>query len=262
MPDWPGTSDFRGEILHSADFGPRERYRGRRVLVVGAGNSGTDVLNHLSRVATGQLWVSVRHGPVVFPNRLLGFPVQLTGPLMERLPLATVDRLLVITERLAFGRLSRWGLCRHPVGAATRMATTGTGPATDSGFIAALKAGKVEVVPEIEAFEQDSVRLTDGRRLDPDMVIAATGYGTGLDEMLGHLGVLDQRGVPVVNGPATAPGCPGLRLTGMRPYLGGYLRNAGRAGRAIAGAIEAELARRSQSDILDRPLPRRAGEAA
>ncbi len=262
LPDWPGAPDFRGEILHSADFGPRERYCGKRVLVVGAGNSGTDVLNHLSCVETGQLWVSVRHGPVIFPTRLLGFPIQLTGPLMERLPLATVDRLLVLTERLAFGRLSRWGLCRHPTGAATRMATTGTAPAIDNGFVAALKAGKVEVVPEIEAFEQDSVRLTDGRRLNPDTVISATGYDTGLEKMLGHLGVLDERGVPVVNGPATAPGCPGLRFTGMRPYLGGYLRDAGRAGKAIAAAIEADLARRPQAEARDLSRPRQTGEAA
>lgn len=262
LPDWPGAAEFRGEILHSADFGPRERYRGKRILVVGAGNSGTDVLNHLSRVETGQLWVSLRHGPVVFPTRLLGFPIQLTGPLMERLPLAAVDRLLVITERLAFGRLSRWGLRRHPMGAATRMARAGTAPAIDDGFIAALKAGKVEVVPEIAAFEQDSVRLTDGRRLDPDMVIAATGYGTGLEKLLGPLGVLDERGVPLVNGPETVPGCPGLRFTGMRPYLGGYLRDAGRAGKAIAAAVEADLAGRPQAEARDVSPPRRAGEAA
>ncbi|WP_193367923.1 flavin-containing monooxygenase [Pelagibius marinus] len=262
LPDWPGASDFRGEILHSADFGPRERYRGKRVLVVGAGNSGTDALNHLSRVETGQLWVSLRHGPVIFPTRMLGFPIQLTGPLMERLPLATVDRLLVITERLAFGRLSRWGLRRHPVGAATRMATTGTAPAIDNGFIAALKAGKVEVVPEIEAFEPEGVRLIDGRRLTPDMVVAATGYGTGLEKLLGPLGVLDGRGVPLVNGAETVPGCPGLRFTGMRPYLGGYLRDAGRAGKAIAAAIEAELARRPRAEARDLSQPRQAGEAA
>jgi cation diffusion facilitator CzcD-associated flavoprotein CzcO len=262
LPDWPGADGFRGEILHSADFGPRERYRGKRVLVVGAGNSGTDVLNHLSRVETGPLWVSVRHGPVVFPTRLLGFPVQLSGPLMERLPLTTVDRLLEITERLAFGRLSRWGLRRHPVGAATRMATTGTAPAIDDGFIAALKAGKVEIVPEIEAFEPEGVRLTDGRRLTPDVVIAATGYGTGLEPLLGPLGVLDERGVPVVNGAATAPGCPGLRFTGMRPYLGGYLRDAGRAGKAVAAAIEGDLARRPQAEARNLSQPRQTGEAA
>lgn len=262
LPDWPGAAGFRGEILHSADFGPRERYRGKRVLVVGAGNSGTDVLNHLSRVETGEVWVSVRHGPVIFPTRLLGFPVQLTGPLMEKLSLTTVDRLLEITERLAFGRLARWGLRRHWVGAATRMARTGVAPAIDNGFIAALKAGKVEVVPEIEAFEPDSVRLIDGRCLKPDVVIAATGYETGLEKLLGHLGVLDTRGVPVVNGAETAPGCPGLRFTGMRPYLGGYLRDAGRAGRAIAAAIEAELSLGPRSDAQKRSLPRRAGEAA
>ena len=51
VPDWPGCGGFAGVIRHSADFGDLGQYRDKRVLVVGAGNSGTDVLNHLGSIA-------------------------------------------------------------------------------------------------------------------------------------------------------------------------------------------------------------------
>lgn len=75
LPDWPGRNSFNGEILHAADLGDIKRYAGRDILVIGSGNSGTDVLNHLSRVDTGKVWVSLRHGPTIMPTRLFGFPM-------------------------------------------------------------------------------------------------------------------------------------------------------------------------------------------
>jgi cation diffusion facilitator CzcD-associated flavoprotein CzcO len=72
MPDWPGVGSFSGELLHSAQLGDVARFSGKSVLVVGAGNSGADVMNHLARIKTGPVWVSVRRGPTVFPTRLLG----------------------------------------------------------------------------------------------------------------------------------------------------------------------------------------------
>ena len=237
MPDWPGTDGFGGEILHAANFGDAARYRGRRVLVVGAGNSGTDLLNHLASVETGEVWVSVRHGPAMAPTRFLGFPTQLISPLLDALPLAAADRVLDLTDWLAFGNLRKHGLPRHWQGGATRLAETSTAPAIDKGFVAALKAGKVTVVPEIERFEPTAVRLTDGQRVEPDIVVAATGYRTGLAPMLGHLGVLDEREAPVVHGDQQDPRWPGLWFNGMRPPLSGTLGAVGRTGQRIAAAI-------------------------
>ena len=90
IPDWPGREGFAGELIHAARFGRADRFRGKRVLVVGAGNSGTDVLNHLVRQETAALWVSVRNGPTVLPTRVLGIPLQLLSPLMAPLPAKVV----------------------------------------------------------------------------------------------------------------------------------------------------------------------------
>ncbi|WP_210164286.1 hypothetical protein [Mesorhizobium sp. LSJC268A00] len=87
----------------------------------------------------------------------------------------------------------------------------------------------------VAAFEGAAVRLNDGTVLEPDVVIAATGYRTDLEAMLGDLGVLD-KGVPKANG-GTPSGQPGLWFIGMRPSLTSYFHSAGLQAEAIARQI-------------------------
>ena len=240
IPDWPGRADFERKLIHSADFGDLAQYEDKKVLVIGAGNSGTDILNHLSGIETEKCWVSLRHGPTIFPTRLYGFPVQLSSLLMSKVPTRVVDKALALTEFIAFGNLSKWGLHKHPHGAATRLKQTGISPAIDKGFIAALKAGNTKVVPEVRAFETGSVILSNGQRIEPDIVIAATGYRTGLESMIGHLGVLDRFEVPTIHGAVLRSDYPGgMYFTGMRPGLTGFFHAAGEVGKEIANAVDA-----------------------
>lgn len=241
IPDWPGRERWRGRLIHSAELGDVSQYADKRVLVVGAGNSGTDVLNHLSRIPTCSLHVSVRHGSVMVPTWFLGFPVQLGSPLMEKLPLWLIDRMLAVTERLAFGDLRRFGLPSRE-GGASRLLREGISPAIDRGFVAALKAGNARIVGPIREFEHDSVILDDGRRLQPDIVIAATGYRTGLEPFLGSLGVLGGRGLPRIDANGEALGVRGLWFAGMSPRLTGYFWAARRNSRLMAEAIGKRLA--------------------
>ena len=237
IPAWKGRETFAKPLLHAADFGELTDYRKRRILVVGAGNSGTDILNHLTSIETEQLWVSVRHGPVIFPVRLFGIPMQLLSPLFAVMPVRVADALLALTEFIAFGKLEKWGLCKHPQGGITRLLDSGTAPAIDNGFVASLKAGKVTVVPAIERFEENSVHLADQQTIEPDIVIAATGYHTGLQSILGHLEVLDDAGVPKIHGDEQMDAYPGLWFTGMQPRLTGFFQLAGSTARKIARAI-------------------------
>jgi cation diffusion facilitator CzcD-associated flavoprotein CzcO len=91
----------------------------------------------------------------------------------------------------------------------------------------------------VTAFEGSSVVLTDRTRLDADVVIAATGYRTGLEPLVGQLGVLTDAGVPTAGGDVCAE--PGLWFLGLwsRPSLIGYTstqaeRLTARIARAIA----------------------------
>jgi len=251
MPAWPGRESFGGEIRSAADLGDVTRYAGRRVLVVGAGTSGSDVLNHLAGVNTREVWVSVRHGPGVLPTRIGGVPLQLLSPLMVPLPARLLDAAFALTERLAFGNLRRFGLPRHPDGTATRLARDGVGPAFDLGFVAALKAGRIAAVPAVRAFCGRMVELVDGRRLAPDVVICATGYRPGLESMVGHLGVLDSRGIPHTLDRAGSSPLPGLRFAGMAPQLTGQFA----AARREAAAIARDIVRRQRAPAR-KPMPR------
>ena len=243
IPDWAGRDGFTGELGSAADIGNVSRYAGKRVLVVGCGTSGSDVLNHLAQVDTRELLVSVRHGPAVLPTRLLGLPIQLPSPLMTLLPPRVLDAVFRFTQRLVFGDLRKRGLPSHPDGAATRLLREGVGPAFDQGFVAALKAGRIRAVPPVQGFDGAQVVLADGSRVEADVVICATGYRPGLESMVGHLGVLDGRGIPRTFGQAGGSALPGLRFAGMTPRLTGQFLTA----RSEARAITRELTNRQRS---------------
>lgn len=238
IPRWPGLKGFAGELLHVAHLGHIQRYRNRRVLVVGAGNSGTDALNHLVRIQTKKLWVSVRNGPTIQPTRFMGIPLQLLSPLMASLPLRVTDALMAATERQFFGNLKAYRLPKHPKGGATRLIREGVAPAFDDGLVAALKAGRVSVLPRIERFDGGMVHLAGGKTVRPDVVICATGYSPGLENLAGHLGVLDERGRPLFNGPEAHPDFQGLWFMGMAPRLCGVFYAARGEARRLAALVK------------------------
>ena len=210
------------------------------MLVAGAGNSGTDVLNHLAGIRTKSLHVSMRNGSVFVPNRLMRFPTQLASPLMNLMSLPLLDRTLSFCERMCFGDLGRFGIPKRG-GAASRLLKEGVSPAIDNGFLAALKAGNASIVVEIDHFDEIGVILKDGTRLEPDIVIAATGYRTGLEPIVGPLGVLDARGMPKTDENGEAREAPGLWFVGMKPKLTGYFHTACKSSGPTAAAIREAL---------------------
>jgi len=237
IPDWPGRNTFGGDFLYAADLGDITRFAGRDVLVIGAGNSGTDVLNHLAKIDTGRVWVSVRHGPAILPTRMLGFPLHRLARLFAMLPRQVLDPAFAATEWLAFGNLRRYGLRRHPDGGGTRLLRDGVAFAVDDGFVAALKQGRVSVLAETVGFTADAVELSDGHRIRPDAVICATGYRSGLEPLAGHLGVLDAAGQPRHAMGQADPDNPGLWFTGFTPGFTGYFDAAAVAARRIARGV-------------------------
>lgn len=237
IPEWKGAKNFAGRIIHSANFGNVRDYAGRRVLVVGAGNSGFDLLNHLVDANAANIWLSARNGPSLLPKRIGKIAVHSFSPYLARLPLWLADPIIAITQRLVFGNLTRFGLPRAPSGGASRLKSDYTAIATDDGAVRAIKAGRIAVLPGILEFTRGGVVLNNGNLIGPDIVIAATGYRTGLEGMVGKLGVLDDKGVPLFNGSETDPKLPGLWFTGMRPNIRGCFANARIQAKAIAKSI-------------------------
>jgi cation diffusion facilitator CzcD-associated flavoprotein CzcO len=237
VPDWPGMATFSGRIVHAADFGTAAAYTGKSILVIGAGNSGFDVLNHLARIKTGPMWLSVRTGPAVLPKRIGNLAVNRFGNIMAHLPLPMADAAIAATQRFAFGDLTRHGLPRPAAGGATRLQKNQIALSVDEGAVAAIKAGRIRIVAAAERFEGNAVVLTDGTRIEPEIVIAATGYRTGLEAMVGALGVLDGNGVPKATG-GEPTGQSGLWFIGMRPSIVSNFHAASKQAKAIAARIQ------------------------
>lgn len=116
----------------------------------------------------------------------------------------------------------------------------------DVGLIDAVRKGRVEIVPAVESFEDGKVVLAGGDRIGPDAVIAATGYVRSLEQLVGHLGVLDARGKPVVNGARTPKDAPGLYFTGFTNPISGMLRELAIDAEKIAKAVAKETRRLSK----------------
>ena len=240
IPAWKGMKAFAGRVIHSAEFGDANDYAGRKILVVGAGNSGFDALNHLAQVDTAQIWLSARNGPALLPKRIGQIAVHRFSPILARLPSKLADAVMAATQRLVFGDLTAFGLPPTPSGGASRLASDYTAIATDDGAVDAIKDRRIIVVPTVREFTRDTVIFDNGVTIQPDIVIAATGYRTGLEAMLGKLGVLDKKGVPLFNGADSDPKLPGLWFTGMRPSIRGCFANARIQAKAIAARIARE----------------------
>jgi putative flavoprotein involved in K+ transport len=89
------------------------------------------------------------------------------------------------------------------------------------------------------SFDGPRVRLSDGSTVEPDAVIAATGFTTGLVPLVGHLGVLDSRGWPLADGANELPSARGLYFVAIQPRIAGQLFEIARQARAVGEAIAA-----------------------
>lgn len=254
IPDWPGRDSFNGEILHAADLGDIKRYAGRDILVIGAGNSGTDVLNHLSRIDTGKVWVSLRHGPTIMPTRLFGFPMHRLARQFAMLPLPVLDSALSLTQRLVYGNLVRHGLRSHPDGGGTRLERDGISPALDDGFVAAVKRSQMQMVEKTVGFDTEHVLLSDGGKLQPAIVICATGYRSGLEAWFSNYGVLDPDGHPYFSAGENDPDHPGLWFTGYKASLTGFFDAAIVASKRIADGVVNQQTQGGRSNVVN-PAP-------
>ncbi|MGY0024748.1 flavin-containing monooxygenase [Streptomyces sp. YJ-C3] len=238
LPDWPGTASFTGQLLHASGYRSPAPYAGRDVLVVGVGNTGAEIAVDLTEGGAARVRLAVRTAPHIVRRSTLGWPAQLTGILCRRLPVRLVDRLAVPLGKLSVPDLTAQGLPRPETGLYSRV-REGSIPVQDVGLIDAVRSGKVEPVAAVESFDGADVVLSDGTRLTPDTVIAATGYRQGLEPLVGHLDVLDPAtGRPRPHGTRTLPSAPGLYFTGYTNPISGMFRemalDADRIGKAVA----------------------------
>jgi cation diffusion facilitator CzcD-associated flavoprotein CzcO len=236
IPPWSGTERFAGRLLHSHDYRDPAAFAGARVLVVGAGNSGSDIALDLAGGGAYGVAVAARTPPGIVPRQALGVPAQVAAIPLAHVPVRLADAAARIERRLFIGDLEELGLPRPREGVFRRHRRRGMLPILDHGFAAAVKAGRIPIVPAVEALSADGAHLEGGDLLPVDVVIAATGYRAGLEGLVGHLGVLDRDSLPLHHGADVHPDVPGLHFTGFRNPITGALRTIGREAADIADA--------------------------
>ena len=241
-PTWPGMETFAGPILHSTVYRNPTAFAGKRVLIVGYGNSGGEIALDLAE-ARVDVTLAVR-GPVnIVPRELFGLPI-LAYPTAEQwLPSRVADTLNAPMVRFKIGSIEKLGLKRSPKGPLQSIEEDGRAPLIDVGTLDAIRNGRIKLRGDIASFAPERVAFRQSPAERFDAVVLATGFRPDLRALLPDAkGVLNAAGAPLVSGRPTAE--PGLFFCGAIPSAIGQLRQIGVEATRIADAAQS-LRRRS-----------------
>lgn len=229
-PDIPGLGDVSGTLVHSARYRSAEQLRGRRVLVVGAGNSGCEIAVGLVGVADA-VHLSV-HGEALFvPRPSSALFSRLSAPLLRRLPVRLAS---VLIDRVR-PDLSDIGLPPPDLSASTY-------PVVGMELPDAVRQGRVEVVGALDRFEGDTAVFSDGASRSVDAVVLATGFRPALDWLDDSQYERSDGGAPIVDDQWRSRLNPTLSCVGFDyPTTEGWLQALGRVSRQAADGVEATI---------------------
>lgn len=167
MPNWPGR--FEGGVRHSQTHKKGSDLQGKRVLVVGLGNSGVDIACDAA-IHAREAYVSMRRGYHFIPKHVFGMPTDQFGSMSYGWPLSVRRWVFGLILRLQLGNLRRIGLPSpdHKL--------FESHPLMNSQLIYHLQHGNIQAKPDIEYLDGSTVVFRDGTRLEVDEIICATGY--------------------------------------------------------------------------------------
>jgi hypothetical protein len=209
-PTTVDASELSGRVMPASAYKDPAQLRGRKVLVIGGGNTGCDIAVEAAQQAE-KVWHSTRRGYWYAPKYLFGRPAdQINARMLRlRLPLRLRQWLYHRTVRLTVGDVTRFGLPEpdhrpyesHPV--------------VNSQLVYYLGHGRITPVPDVTRMTGSTVELSDGRRIEPDLVITATGYLPRFDFLAPELLDVDEDGRPDLHLHAFARRHPTLAVVGL-----------------------------------------------
>ncbi|CAL4984964.1 unnamed protein product [Urochloa decumbens] len=198
IPYIPGLADFDGDVRHVSAYKSGESYRGKRVLVVGCGRSGREVSLDLCDHGV-HTYLVVRDAVHVLPGKLLGKASSDLAVLLVRwLPLWLANMVIVFLAWLVVGSCRKLGFCSPASAPLDLNGTDGRTMFLDSPTLAHIRAGEIDIVPAVVRCKNGQFQLIDGRIIDADAVILATGYRsrTTLTQWLQGNELFDNDGYP------------------------------------------------------------------
>jgi dimethylaniline monooxygenase (N-oxide forming) len=242
-PAFPGAEEFAGEQLHVHHYREPDILSGKRVLVLGIGNSAVDIAVESSRIAD-KTFLAMRRGAWVLPKYLGGKPIDAAQPaLATRLPLSVQRFFMSRLLNVAVGDMTTYGLPKpdHKLLEAH--------PTVSSELLPRLGAGDIAVMPNIERFAGGrTVRFAGGREEEIDLVVYCTGYRITfpfLDERV--FPIVDNR-LPLYRRVATVE-LPGLYFVGFIQPLGPIMPLAEAQSEWVADLLQGRAALPSATEM-------------
>jgi amino acid transporter len=168
-PDYPGLDRFKGDVRHTVEYRSADSLRGRRVLIVGAGNSGVDIACDAARTADAA-FISVRRGYRFVPKHIFGVPTDVflsgvhppKGVVVPDDPSKMLDAVV--------GDLTRYGL------PAPDHKALESHPIMNTQILHYLAHGDLIAKRDVKTFTETGAIFADGSEEPFDLVLFATGY--------------------------------------------------------------------------------------
>jgi dimethylaniline monooxygenase (N-oxide forming) len=234
-PPFPGQESFTGEQLHSHDYRePDERFRDRNVLVLGIGNSATDIAVETSRHSR-MTYLAMRRGAHVLPKYLRGKPTDELGTeFLSRLPFWFTRWAFARTLRQAQGDMESYGLPTpdHKLGEAH--------PTISSDLLPRIGHGRIKVKPNIERIDGGIVHFVDGTSAAIDTIVWCTGYRISFPFLSSDVVDATDNRIALYRR-VVHPDWPGLYFIGLVQPLGAIMPIAELQSEWIADVLEGKV---------------------
>ena len=230
IPRLAGQERFAGRIGHSVEYRRPDGYAGRRVLVVGVGNSGAEIASEIAR-AGGKVTVAVRSGANVVPLTLAGVPIQYLAYWVRKLPRRVQERIVDLIGLLTELRRG------PPVLPRPGYSPLDAIPVIGFHLVDAIAAGLIDVRGGVAELTADGAHFHDGSAGRFDDIILATGFSAAVGPLGSLIGV-DEKGFARRRDRVVSLDQPSLYFVGHNYDATGGLynisRDAGLASQLIA----------------------------
>lgn len=241
-PQMPGAETYTragGRLMHSADYRRPNDLVGKRVLVVGVGNSGGEIASELARAGNGNgkvthVTIAVRSGANVVPRDILGIPIQYLARYIRKLPRALREAIVRGVGRIVEKRRGPAVLPRPAYGPLDAI------PLIGFNLVDAIRDGLVDVRGGVERLTETGAAFADGKAPSEqpfDVVILATGFSPALAP-LGQLIRVDAKGFALRHDRVTSADHDGLYFVGHNYDATGGLFNIARDAPMVARSVE------------------------
>jgi len=235
-PPFPGADEYEGEQLHVHHYREPDVLEGRRVLVLGIGNSAVDVAVESSRIAA-KTFMAMRRSAYVIPKFLGGKPIdEATPPIATYLPMSVRRFFMKRLLRLSVGEMTDYGL------EAPDHKLLEAHPTVSSELLPRIGHGDIAVKPNIDRFAGGrTVRFADGSEEEIDLTIYCTGYEIAFPFLDPAVFAARDNRMPLYKR-AVAVETPGLYFVGFIQPLGPIMPLAEAQAEWIADLLEGRAA--------------------